>query len=98
MQTPAKIYFKYECALPTGAHKLNIAIAQAYCNSRGGITRVVTEIGAGRCGTALSLAGAVFGLKVTVYMVKISYLQKPYRRTLMMLHGAEVVPSPSERT
>ncbi len=98
LRTPAKIYFKYEGALPTGAHKLNTALAQAYYNASEGTSRVVTETGAGQWGTALSLAGAVFGLSVTVYMVKVSYLQKPYRKTLMMLYGAEVIPSPSGRT
>ncbi len=96
--TPAKIYFKYEGVLPTGAHKANTAIAQAHMAAKEGIERLTTETGAGQWGSALSLAGALFGVKVRVYMVRISYEQKPYRRVLMQIYGAEVVPSPSKLT
>ncbi len=96
--TRAKIYFKYEGALPTGSHKINTAIAQAYYNSVEGIRRLVTETGAGQWGSALALAGVLFNLKVRVYMVKVSYMQKPYRRVLMNIYGAEVLPSPSTET
>ncbi|MGC8982916.1 MAG: TrpB-like pyridoxal phosphate-dependent enzyme [Desulfurococcaceae archaeon] len=98
LRTPARIYFKYEGVLPTGSHKINTAIAQAYFNKLEGYERLVTETGAGQWGSALALAGALFGLKVRVYMVKASYEQKPYRRVLMQLYGAEVVPSPSPYT
>lgn len=96
--TPAKIYFKYEGVMPTGSHKINTALAQAYYNVSEGIERVVTETGAGQWGSALSLAGALFGLRVRVFMVRVSYDQKPYRRTLMQIYGGEVIPSPSELT
>lgn len=96
--TPAKIFYKYEGVSPTGSHKPNTAIAQAYYNMREGVERLTTETGAGQWGSALSFAGYVYGLKVTVYMVRISYLQKPFRKVLMKLYGADVVPSPSERT
>ncbi|MEM4040762.1 MAG: TrpB-like pyridoxal phosphate-dependent enzyme, partial [Ignisphaera sp.] len=95
LDTPAKIYFKYEGVMPTGSHKVNTALAQAYYNRLEGIERLTTETGAGQWGFALALAGAVFGLKVRIYMVRASYEQKPYRRILMQLYGAEVVPSPS---
>jgi len=98
LHTPARIFFKYEGAMPTGSHKINTAIPQAYYNSIEGIERVVTETGAGQWGSALSLAGALVGIKVRVYMVKVSYHQKPYRRTLMRIYGAEVYPSPSKLT
>ncbi len=96
--TPAKIYFKYEGVLPTGSHKINTAVAQAYYASIEGIERLTTETGAGQWGSALALAGALFDVKVRVYMVKVSYNQKPYRRVLMQIYGAEVVPSPSNLT
>lgn len=96
--TPAEIYYKYEGVSPTGSHKLNTALAQAYYNKLEGIERLVTETGAGQWGSALAAAGAYFGLKVRVYMTRSSYKQKPYRRTLMELFGAEVYPSPSDRT
>ncbi|RLG79263.1 MAG: TrpB-like pyridoxal phosphate-dependent enzyme, partial [Thermoprotei archaeon] len=96
--TPAKIFFKYEGVTPTGSHKINTALAQAYYARREGVKRLTTETGAGQWGSALSLAGSLFGLGITVYMVRISYLQKPYRRTVMELYGAEVYPSPSDRT
>ncbi|MEM1773000.1 MAG: TrpB-like pyridoxal phosphate-dependent enzyme [Desulfurococcaceae archaeon] len=98
LDTPARIYYKYEGVLPTGSHKVNTALAQAYFNMIEGIERLTTETGAGQWGSALALAGALFKLKVRVYMVKISYEQKPYRRILMQLYGAEVIPSPSRYT
>ena len=96
--TPARIYYKYEGVLPTGSHKVNTAVAQAYYNAVEGIERLSTETGAGQWGSALSLAGALFKLKVRVFMVRSSYEQKPYRRILMELYGAEVIPSPSRLT
>ncbi|MEM4808965.1 MAG: TrpB-like pyridoxal phosphate-dependent enzyme [Desulfurococcaceae archaeon] len=96
--TPARIYYKYEGVMPTGSHKVNTATAQAYFNMIEGVERLTTETGAGQWGSALALAGALFGLKVRVYMVRVSYEQKPYRRVLMQLYGAEVVPSPSKYT
>ena len=98
LDTPAKIYYKYEGVLPTGSHKINTALAQAYYNKLEGTRRLTTENGAGQWGSALALAGAVFGLKVRVYMVKVSYMQKPYRRIVMQTYGAEVIPSPSPYT
>jgi tryptophan synthase beta chain len=96
--TPAKIYFKNESVSPAGSHKPNTAVAQAYYNKQAGIKRLTTETGAGQWGCSLSLAGQIFGLDVRVYMVKISYEQKPYRRTLMRTWGAEVFPSPTDMT
>jgi len=96
--TPAKIYFKYEGSNPAGSHKTNTAIAQAYYNKRAGIKKIVTETGAGQWGSALSIATQHFGIDLEVYMVRVSYDQKPYRRTLMQLHDASVYPSPSDRT
>ena len=96
--TPAKIYFKYEGVSPAGSHKPNTAVVQAYYNKREGVRRLSTETGAGQWGSALSLACRLFGLECTVYMVKISYEQKPYRRSLMQVWGAEVIASPSDRT
>ncbi len=96
--TKAKIYYKYEGVLPTGSHKINTAIAQAYYNLIEGTERIVTETGAGQWGSALALAGALFDLKVRIYMVRVSYEQKPYRRVLMNIYGAEVLPSPSTET
>ncbi len=98
LDTPARIYYKYEGATPTGSHKVNTAIAQAYYNSVEGVRRLTTETGAGQWGSALALASAMFGLKLRVYMVRVSYEQKPYRRILMEVYGAEVVPSPSPYT
>lgn len=98
LRTPARIYYKYEGVTPTGSHKVNTAIAQVYYNKLEGVERVVTETGAGQWGSALSLAGSLFGVKVRVYMVKCSYYQKPYRRVLMQVYGAEVIPSPSDMT
>ena len=98
LSTPAKIYYKYEGVLPTGSHKINTAVAQVYYASREGVERLTTETGAGQWGSALALAGSLYGIKIRVYMVRVSYEQKPYRRTLMQVYGAEVVPSPSRLT
>jgi tryptophan synthase beta chain len=98
LDTPAHIYYKYEGTSPAGSHKPNTAVAQAYYNKRAGIKRLATETGAGQWGSALSLACQFFGLECTVYMVRISYDQKPYRRMMMHTWGAEVFASPSEHT
>jgi tryptophan synthase beta chain len=98
LDTPAKIYYKYEGVSPAGSHKPNTAIPQAYYNKQEGVKRLVTETGAGQWGSSLAMAGAFFGLEVLVYMVKVSYNQKPYRRALMEAYGARVVASPSEET
>jgi tryptophan synthase beta chain len=98
LDTPAHIYYKYEGVSPAGSHKPNTAIAQAYYNKKAGIRRLATETGAGQWGSALSMACALLGLECTVYMVRISYEQKPYRRSLIQTYGAEVIPSPSDRT
>ena len=96
--TPAKIYYKYEGVSPAGSHKPNSAVAQAYYNKQEGIKRLATETGAGQWGCSLALAGQMFGLEVIVYMVKISYQQKPFRRSMMETWGAEVISSPSVNT
>ncbi len=96
--TPARIYYKYEGASPVGSHKPNTAVAQAYYNRQEGVTRLTTETGAGQWGSALAMAGAFLGIQVHVYMVKVSYLQKPYRRVMMETMGARVTPSPSPET
>jgi tryptophan synthase beta chain len=96
--TPARIYYKYEGVSPAGSHKPNTAVAQAYYNQQAGIRRLATETGAGQWGSALSLVGQWFGLEIRVYMVKVSYHQKPYRRSMMQTWGAEVLASPSENT
>ena len=96
--TPAKIYYKYEGVSPAGSHKPNTAVAQAYYIKKEGFKRVATETGAGQWGSALSMACAFFGLELKVYMVRISYNQKPYRRILMETWGAKCVPSPSPDT
>ncbi len=96
--TPAKIFFKNEGVSPTGSHKPNTAIAQAYYNAKEGTTRLTTETGAGQWGSALSFAGAHFGINVKVFMVRVSYEQKPYRRVMMQSYGADVYPSPSDQT
>lgn len=98
LNTPAEIYYKCEYVNPTGSHKPNTAIAQAYYNMVQGIERVVTETGAGQWGSALAMAAALFGLKCSVYMVRASYDQKPGRRVMMETYGADVVASPSEKT
>jgi tryptophan synthase beta chain len=98
LDTPAKIYYKYEGVSPSGSHKPNTAVAQAYYNKRAGVKRLITETGAGQWGSSLAFAGALFGLEVLVYMVKVSYQQKPYRRALIETFGARVIASPSETT
>jgi len=98
LKTPAKIYYKYEGESPPGSHKPNTAVAQVYYNKKEGVKRITTETGAGQWGSALSFAGALFGVQIKVYMVKISYEQKPYRRIMMQTWGAECVPSPSPDT
>lgn len=98
LKTPARIYYKDESVSPPGSHKPNTAVAQAYYNKMEGVKRLTTETGAGQWGSALAFATNLFGLECTVYMVRVSYEQKPYRRTLMHIWGAEVYPSPTERT
>jgi tryptophan synthase beta chain len=98
LRTPAQIYFKAEYLSPTGSHKPNTAIAQAYYNKQQGVERVVTESGAGQWGSALALGTTMFGMKCRVYMVRISYNQKPGRKVMMETYGAEVKPSPSNET
>ncbi|HSW10446.1 MAG TPA: TrpB-like pyridoxal phosphate-dependent enzyme [Bacillota bacterium] len=96
--TAARIYYKYEGVSPTGSHKPNTAVPQAYYNRRDGTRRLTTETGAGQWGSALAFAASLFGLDCEVYMVRVSYVQKPYRKTLMRAYGAEVIASPSDRT
>ncbi|MBX3006495.1 MAG: TrpB-like pyridoxal phosphate-dependent enzyme [Melioribacteraceae bacterium] len=98
LDTPAKIYFKYEGANPTGSHKTNTSYAQAYYNKKAGIKKLVTETGAGQWGSALSMACKHFGMECEVFMVKVSYNQKPYRKTFMKLFGATVHASPTDLT
>jgi tryptophan synthase beta chain len=98
LDTPAHIYFKNESVSPVGSHKLNSAIPQAYFCKKQGVTNITTETGAGQWGAALSLAAKHFGIELAVYMVKISYEQKPYRRSIMQTYGAEVIASPSMST
>ena len=98
LQTPAKIYYKFEGNNTSGSHKLNSAIAQAYYAKKQGLKGVTTETGAGQWGTALSMACSYFDLDCKVYMVKVSYEQKPFRREVMRTYGASVTPSPSETT
>jgi pyridoxal-phosphate dependent TrpB-like enzyme len=98
LNTPAKIYYKNEAVSPAGSHKPNTAVAQAYYNQQAGIKRLSTETGAGQWGSSLALAGQMFGIDVRVYMVKISYQQKPYRRSMMQTWGAEVFASPTDMT
>ena len=98
LQTPAHIYFKYEGGSPPGSHKPNTAVAQAFYNKQEGVKRLTTETGAGQWGSALAFACRLFGLECKVYMVRASYLHKPYRRVLMETWGAQVVPSPSPET
>jgi len=98
LDTPAKIFYKYEGVSPAGSHKPNTAIAQAYYNAQAGVKRITTETGAGQWGSALSLACKMMGLGCEVYMVRISYDQKPYRKLMMQTWGAEVIASPSDRT
>jgi tryptophan synthase beta chain len=96
--TPAKIFYKYEGVSPAGSHKPNTAIPQAFYNKQAGITRLSTETGAGQWGSSLAFAGQIFGLPVEIFMVKVSYNQKPYRRLMMQTWGGDVVASPSNRT
>jgi tryptophan synthase beta chain len=96
--TPAKIYYKYEGVSPAGSHKPNTAVPQAFYNKEEGVKRITTETGAGQWGSSLAFAGSLFGLAIDVYMVKVSFQQKPYRRALMEAYGARCVASPSEET
>ncbi|MFH1447663.1 MAG: TrpB-like pyridoxal phosphate-dependent enzyme [Candidatus Micrarchaeota archaeon] len=98
LKTPAKIYFKREDVSFVGSHKVNTAIPQAYYNMKEGVEQLITETGAGQWGSALSLATQMFGLKCQVFMVKVSYEQKPYRKYVMKLYGAQIYPSPSKET
>lgn len=98
LDTPAHIYYKYEGVSPSGSHKPNTAVAQAFYNAQEGVRRLTTETGAGQWGSALAFAARQFNLELKVYMVKVSYHQKPYRRVLMETYGAQVVPSPSPDT
>src|SRR5213594_5027470 len=98
LDTPARIYYKYEGVSPAGSHKPNTAVAQAYYNKKEKVARLTTETGAGQWGSALAIACSFFGLQCKVYMVKVSYQQKPYRRVLMETYGSQVVASPSSDT
>ncbi|MBP8976398.1 MAG: TrpB-like pyridoxal phosphate-dependent enzyme, partial [Bacteroidetes bacterium] len=98
IDTPAHIYYKYEGVSPAGSHKLNTALAQAYYNKQAGMKRLATETGAGQWGSALALACKEFDLECKVYMVRVSYEQKPYRRSMIQTWGGSVVPSPSPET
>ncbi len=98
LKTPARIYYKNESVSPAGSHKPNTAVAQAYYNKKEGVKRIATETGAGQWGSALAFGCNLFGLECQVYMVKVSYNQKPYRRMLMETWGAKVIPSPSDKT
>jgi pyridoxal-phosphate dependent TrpB-like enzyme len=96
--TPAKIYYKYEGVSPAGSHKVNTSVPQAFFNKMVGITRLTTETGAGQWGSSMAMAGQMFGIDVRVYMVKVSYNQKPFRRSMMQTWGAEVFASPTDLT
>ncbi|MCC6162598.1 MAG: TrpB-like pyridoxal phosphate-dependent enzyme [Acidobacteria bacterium] len=98
LQTPARIYYKYEGVSPAGSHKPNTSVAQAFYNREAGIRKISTETGAGQWGSSLAFAGALFGIEVQVFMVRVSYDQKPYRRALMETYGARCVASPSNET
>ncbi|MBK1722759.1 TrpB-like pyridoxal phosphate-dependent enzyme [Thiocystis violacea] len=98
LKTPAKIFYKYEGVSPAGSHKANTAIAQAFYNKAEGVKRITTETGAGQWGSSLALAGSFFGLEILVYMVKVSFNQKPYRRAFMETFGAQCIASPSDTT
>ena len=98
LQTPARLYYKYEGVSPAGSHKPNTAVAQAFYNKEAGVARIVTETGAGQWGSSLALAGALFGLDIQVFMVRVSYDQKPYRRAFMETFGARCIASPSPET
>ena len=98
LQTPARIYYKYEGVSPAGSHKPNTAVPQAFYNKQAGVKRLITETGAGQWGSSLAFAGALYGLEVQIFMVRVSYNQKPYRRALMETYGARCVASPSNET
>ncbi|MGQ9659133.1 MAG: TrpB-like pyridoxal phosphate-dependent enzyme [Thermochromatium sp.] len=98
LQTPARIFYKYEGVSPAGSHKANSAVAQAFYNKIEGVKRITTETGAGQWGSSLALAGSLFGIEILVYMVKVSYDQKPYRRAFMESFGAQCIASPSDTT
>ena len=98
LDTPAKIYYKYEGVSPTGSHKPNTAIPQAFYNKEAGTKRITTETGAGQWGSSLAFAGQIFGIEIEVYMVRVSFEQKPYRKALMETFGARCVASPSTET
>jgi tryptophan synthase beta chain len=98
LDTPAHIYYKYEGVSPAGSHKPNTAVAQAFYNKEAGVKRLTTETGAGQWGSSLAFAGALFGIEIQIFMVRVSYDQKPYRRALMETYGARCVPSPSAET
>jgi tryptophan synthase beta chain len=98
LDTPARIYYKYEGVSPAGSHKPNTAVPQAFYNKEAGVKRITTETGAGQWGSSLAFAGALYGLEIDVYMVRVSFNQKPYRRALMESYGARCVASPSEET
>jgi len=98
LDTPARIYYKYEGVSPAGSHKPNTAVPQAFFNREAGVRKISTETGAGQWGSSLAFAGALFGIEVLVFMVKISFSQKPYRRALMETYGARCIPSPSTET
>jgi tryptophan synthase beta chain len=98
LKTPARIYYKYEGVSPAGSHKPNTAVPQAYYNKIFGTKRIATETGAGQWGSSMAMAAGMFGLECTVYMVKVSFEQKPYRKSMMQLWGANVIPSPSDKT
>lgn len=98
LDTPAHIYYKYEGVSPAGSHKPNTAVAQAFYNKQEGVRRITTETGAGQWGSSLAFAGSLFGIEVQVFMVKVSYMQKPYRRALMETYGATCIASPSNLT
>jgi len=98
LQTPARIYYKYEGVSPAGSHKPNTAVAQAFYNQQAGVKKITTETGAGQWGSSLAFAGALFGIDIQVFMVRVSYNQKPYRRALMETYGARCIASPSNET
>src|SRR5660398_188484 len=98
LDTPAKIYYKYEGVSPAGSHKPNTSVPQAYYNKKDGTKRLTTETGAGQWGSALSLATQLFGLECLVYMVRVSFDQKPYRKSMIKAWGADIIPSPSDTT
>jgi tryptophan synthase beta chain len=98
LDTPARIFYKYEGGSPSGSHKPNTAVAQAFYNREAGVERITTETGAGQWGSALAYAGAIFGVAIKVFMVRVSFAQKPYRKAFMSAYGAECVASPSTET